>query len=106
MKTNYRIPHVEAVEVPRPHVMRLTFDDGIVRELEFLAGGNEGTVFAPLDDPEFFAQVLVDPVSRTVVWPNGVDLDPAVLHGDSEPAGTSHFRDLTPGTEQHGVRSR
>src|SRR5260370_891869 len=63
MKTTHRIPHVEVVEVPRAHVMRLTFDDGIVRELEFLAGGNEGTVFAPLDDPEFFAQVLVDPRS-------------------------------------------
>jgi Protein of unknown function (DUF2442) len=105
MKTTHRIPHVEAVEVPRAHVMRLTFDDGVVRELEFLADNNEGTVFAPLDDPEFFAQVTVDPESRTVVWPNGVDLDPAVLHGDFEPAGTSHFRDVTPGTEPRGVRS-
>jgi hypothetical protein len=98
MKTTYRIPHVEAVEVPRAHVMRLTFDDGVVKELEFRVTGNEGTVFAPLDDPGFFAQVAVDPESRTVVWPNGVDLDPAVLHGDFEPAGGSHFRDVTPGT--------
>ena len=94
MKTRYRIPHVKTVEVPRHHVMRLTFDDGVVRELEFLAGGHEGTVFEPLDDPGFFAQVTVDPESRTVVWPNGVDLDPAVLHGDSEPAGEAHFREV------------
>jgi hypothetical protein len=37
--------------------MRLTFDDGITRELEFLAGSNPGTVFAPLDDPLYFARV-------------------------------------------------
>jgi hypothetical protein len=61
MKTRYRIPHVKTVEVPRHHVMRLMFDDGVVRELEFLAGGHEGTVFGPLDDPGFFSQVTVDP---------------------------------------------
>ena len=94
MKAKYRIPHIVGVEVPRQHVMRLTFDDGLVRELEFLAGGHGGTVFEPLDDPDFFAQVTVDPISRTVVWPNGADLDPAVLHGDFEPAGESHFREV------------
>ncbi len=93
MKTRYKIPHVESVEVPRDHVMRLTFDDGVTRELEFLAGSNEGTVFAPLDDPQFFAQVTVDAESRTVTWPNGLDLDPAVLHGDFEPVGAPHFRE-------------
>jgi hypothetical protein len=51
MKTSYRIPHVEKAEVPRAHVMRLTFDDGLVRELEFVPRSNSGTVFAPLDDP-------------------------------------------------------
>lgn len=100
MKTKYRIPHVEAVEVPRPHVIRLTFDDGLVRELEFVVGGHEGTVFAPFDDPDFFAQVAVNPENRTVVWPNGVDLDSAVLHGDFKPAGTSYFRDVTPRDEE------
>lgn len=94
MNTKYRTPHVVAVEVPRCHALRLTFDDGLVRELEFLVGGHEGTVFEPLDNPEFFAQVTVDPASRTVVWPNGVDLDPAVLHGDFEPAGDPHFREV------------
>jgi hypothetical protein len=40
-----------------------------------------GPVFEPLRDPDFFAQVTVD--HGTVVWPNGVDLDPVVLHGDA-----------------------
>jgi Protein of unknown function (DUF2442) len=100
MRMRYRIPHVESVEVPRYFVMRLTFDDGLVRELEILGGGHERTVLGPLDDSEFFALVTVDPESRTVVWPNGVDLDPAVLRGDFEPAGDSQFRDVTSSREQ------
>jgi hypothetical protein len=100
MKNNYRIPHVEKVEVPRAHALRLTFDDGLVRELEFLAGSNQETVFAPLDDPAYFAKVRVDPESRTVTWPNGLDLDPAVLHGDFEPAGVSHFREVASWSER------
>ena len=100
MNTKYRIPHIVSVEVPRRHAMRLTFEDGLVRELEFLVGGHEGTVFEPLDDPDFFARVTVDPASRTVVWPNGVDLDPAVLHGDFEPAGEPHFREVGRGGER------
>ena len=90
-KTTYKIPHVESVEVPRDFVMRLTFDDGITRELEFLVGSNEGTVFAPLDDPLYFAQVKVNPESRTVAWPNGLDLDPAVLHSSLRPRRRKPF---------------
>ena len=104
MKSKYRIPHVTTVEILRPHVMRLTFDDGLTRDLEFLVGGNEGTVFEPFDDPQFFSQVTVDPETRTVVWPNGVDLDAAVLHGDFNPAGPSHFRDVSPRSEARSVR--
>ena len=84
--------------------MRITFEDGVIKEFEFLVGSNQGTVSAPLDDAGFFAQVKVDPESRTVMWPNGLDLDPAVLHGDFEPAGVSHFRDVTP-TGQGAVNS-
>jgi hypothetical protein len=42
-----------------------------------LNGNLRGPVFQPLQDPAFFAQVRVD--YGTVVWPNGVDLDPDVL---------------------------
>ena len=86
-------------------IVRLTFDDGLIRELELAAGSNEGTVFAPRDDPPYFAEVKVDLESRTVVWPNGLDLDPAVLHGDFEPAGRSHFRVLSSGTDRRTARS-
>jgi hypothetical protein len=30
-----------------------------------------------------------------VAWPNGVDLDPVVLHGDAEPATSEHQREVS-----------
>jgi hypothetical protein len=63
------------------HRLRLTFSDGLVREVDLdpiLHGG----VFEALREEGTFAQVAVDPVAGTIYWPNGVDLDPDVLHGD------------------------
>jgi hypothetical protein len=40
----------------------------------------------PLRDIEYFRQVRVDEESRTIVWPNGLDPAPELLHGDYEPA--------------------
>lgn len=93
----HRIPKVTKVDVPRPFVLRLKFDDGLVRELEFVQTGQEGMMFEALLDAEFFALVSVDPVSGTIVWPNAVDLDPSVLHGDYEAAGTASFREVRGG---------
>jgi hypothetical protein len=76
---------VIAVEVLGHYRLRLGFSDGSSRDVD-LAGELRGPVFAPLTDPEFFARVRVDDDLGTVVWPNGADLDPLVLHGDFEPA--------------------
>ena len=65
--------------------LRITFSDGLVRELDLdpmLRGG----VLDELRIPEIFEQVTVDEAAGTVVWPNGIDLDPDVLHGDFDPA--------------------
>jgi hypothetical protein len=66
--------------------LRLTFSDGLVREVD-LSNDLWGPMAAPLQDPAFFHQVRVDLELGTVVWPNGYDLDPDVLHGDHEPVG-------------------
>lgn len=65
--------------------LRVTFSDGLVRELDF-EGALEGDVFAPLASIEAFAAAAVDDVAGTVCWPGGIDLDPDVLHGDYPPA--------------------
>jgi hypothetical protein len=75
---------VTSVEVLCHYRLRLGFSDGSSRDVD-LTGELHGPVFEPLADPSFFAQVRVDDELGTVVWPNGADLDPLVLHGDFEP---------------------
>ena len=82
-----QLARIVDVEHLGQHRLRLTFTDGLVRELDFSdAVGDWGGVLEPLCDPAFFAQVAVDRVAGTIAWPNGVDFDPDVLHGDHEPA--------------------
>jgi hypothetical protein len=50
----------------------------------------------PLRDLAFFRQVRVDPELRTIVWPNGFDLDPDVLHG-------RRSKDMPPATTQQSA---
>jgi hypothetical protein len=76
---------ITSVEVLGHYRLRLGFSDGSVRDVD-LTGELHGPVFEPLSAPDFFAQVQVDDELGTVVWPNGADLDPLVLHGDFEPA--------------------
>jgi hypothetical protein len=80
-RTLARITRVEPLEGFR---LGLAFTDGLVREVD-LSGDLWGQTAEPLQDPDYFRQVRVDPELGTVVWPNGYDLDPDVLHGDHEP---------------------
>jgi Protein of unknown function (DUF2442) len=78
-RSTTRIHDVVDVDVTGDHRLRVTFDDGQVREVD-LADQLFGPVFEPLADPDLFAQVRVDPESGTVAWPTGADLDPIVLY--------------------------
>jgi len=78
------LPRVVAVEPLESSRLRLTFTDAPIREVD-LSGELWGPMAEPLQDPDYFRQVRVDPELGTVVWPNGFDLDPDVLHGDNAP---------------------
>ncbi len=78
------LARVTAVEPLEGFRLRLTFTDGLVREVD-LSGDLWGPMAEPLQDPAYFHRVSVDSELGTVVWPNGYDLDPDVLHGDHEP---------------------
>ncbi len=75
---------VTQVEPLEDHSLRVTFNDGVVRDVDcsFLL---YGTLGEPLRDPDYFRQARVDEEARTVVWPNGLDPAPELLHGDYEP---------------------
>lgn len=62
------------------HVLRLSFEDGTVGDVDlgYLVG--RGPVFEPLRDPEYFARVAVDRELGTIVWPNGADVAPETLY--------------------------
>lgn len=66
-------------EIVAPYTLRITFDDGTVRVINF-APVLEGYYYAPLRDLTLFNQVRVDPEVHTLVWPNGADFDPATLY--------------------------
>lgn len=84
MSSTRALPRVTNVEPLDGFRLLLTFTDGLVREVE-LSGDLWGPMAEPLQDPDYFRRVRVDPELGTVVWPNGFDLDPDVLHGDHEP---------------------
>jgi hypothetical protein len=76
-----RVTDVEPLD---DHRLRVSFNDGVVRDVDctFLFRGALGE---PLRDPEYFKQVHLDEEGGTVVWPNGLDPAPELLHGDYEP---------------------
>ncbi|GMQ79571.1 MAG: DUF2442 domain-containing protein [Anaerolineae bacterium] len=73
------IHQVVTYEIVDNYKIRLTFDDGTERTIDFepiLTGG----VFGPLLDLELFNDVTLDKQFGTLVWPTGADIDPMVLY--------------------------
>ena len=94
-------PVVVGAAVIRPHVMRLHFCDGVVHDIQYRPGETTESLLAPLDDPDYFAQVRVDVEAGTIVWPNELDLAPEVL-----PATTSQARSWASTTSPQTVKPR
>lgn len=69
---------VSAMPLPR-YRLRLRFTDGSegVADLAHLVGKG---VFEAWRDEGAFEAVAVDPLTRTVTWPGGIDLCPDVLY--------------------------
>ena len=76
---NHPIYRVTSVEHIASYSLRLSFDDGLSRIIDF-EPILEGELFGSLRDPVMFARVQLDPEVHTVVWPSGADFDPATLH--------------------------
>jgi hypothetical protein len=74
--------HIVGVTVIGEHALRLMFEDGTVGDVAFADSEWQG-VLAPLRDPEFFAQVRVDPEIGTIVWPGGLDMAPEPLYAEA-----------------------
>lgn len=85
----HRIYRVRSFQKVAPYTLRVWFDDGIERTIDFRPILT-GELYGPLRDASVFDRVRVDPEVHTLVWPNGADFDPATLHDWPE-----HVNDLT-----------
>jgi hypothetical protein len=76
----HAIHKVRSFEIVAPYTLCVCFEDGTAQTIDFhpiLAG----ELYGPLLDADLFNRVRIDPEARTLVWPNGADFDPAMLHG-------------------------
>jgi len=70
---------VKSFAIIGPYTLRVGFDDGIFREIDFRPI-LQGELYGPLRDLHLFEQVMLDAEVHTLSWPNGADFDPGTLH--------------------------
>ena len=75
----HEIHRVVRFEQVAPFTLRVVFDDDVAQVIDF-SPVLEGELYGPLRNPALFSQVRIDPEAHTLVWPNGADFDPAMLH--------------------------
>ena len=75
----HKIYRVVDFEVVGPYTLRVVFDDGVERVIDF-RGVLAGPMYGALREEEMFRQVEIDQEAHTLVWPNGADFDPETLH--------------------------
>ena len=84
---SHEIHRVSSFKKVAPYTLHVEFADGTIQVIDFLPV-LKGELFGPLQNPTIFDQVRLDPEVHTLVWPNGADFDPAILHNwpESGPA--------------------
>ncbi len=73
------IHRVTSFDAIGPYTLRVEFDDQTRQDIDFRPV-LRGELYGPLRDEAIFNQVCIDPEVHTLVWPNGADFDPAILH--------------------------
>lgn len=98
---------VESVKVLDGFRVHVKFTDGVEKEID-LEPVIWGPVFEQIrNDPDYFRQVYVDPLSKTLTWPNGVDLDPdSLYYGDEEPPWWTEYKKQQKKKKTRALRER
>ena len=60
------------------YTLLVFFDDDAQQVIDF-EPVLHGEMWGPLRDLALFNQVSIDPIARTLTWPNGADFDPETL---------------------------
>jgi hypothetical protein len=93
---------VRAATPLQPYVIRVVFADGEVRDVD-IEPLLSGPVFGPLREHSLFAQVHVDELGDTIIWPTGADLDPDAIYGTAPADWSPPMQVWTPERPVHAV---
>ncbi|HZQ06688.1 MAG TPA: DUF2442 domain-containing protein [Anaerolineae bacterium] len=108
--SNKKFPTLVLVKSVQPldgYRVHITFTNGVERDVD-LEPVIWGPVFEEIrNDPNYFRQVYVDPISQTLTWPNEVDLDPESLYyGDEEPPWWTEYKERQKKKRARQLRER
>ncbi len=70
---------VRDVEIVAPYTLSVSFDDD-TRQITNFEPVLRGELYGPLRDLDLFRRVQINREAHTLVWPNGADFDPSILH--------------------------
>ncbi|MDQ3019286.1 MAG: DUF2442 domain-containing protein [Bacteroidota bacterium] len=76
---SHSIYKITTCKIISPYILELTFNDGLIKKINF-EKILYGEMYSPLSDLNLFNRVKINPEVFTIVWPNGADFDPALLH--------------------------
>ena len=88
---SHEIHKVTGFERVSPFTLRVAFADGSAQVIDFRPV-LKGELYRPLKDASVFDQVRLDPEAHTLVWPNGVDFDPSILHNWQRSSASAKLR--------------
>lgn len=71
--------HIISVKYLSGYTLALVFDDGKKLSIDF-TDQLYGEIYEPLKNIEEFKKVRIDPVFKTISWPNGADFAPEFLY--------------------------
>jgi hypothetical protein len=86
--------HVVKVTYLNDYKLRLKFNNGVVKDVD-LQDELYGEIFEPLKDIDIFKQVVINPDTNTIEWPNGADLAPEFLYETGQEVEPSPSPEVT-----------
>jgi len=78
------MPHVINASYVKDYLIRVKFDDGTQKVVDFTDYIGRGGISSELEDEEYFKRFFID--LNTVCWPNGADVAPERLYELGTPA--------------------
>ncbi len=77
------MPHVIDAVYLEDYLIRITFNDGQIKVVDFQPYAKRKGVFSLLKDKTYFRKFFID--LHTVCWPNGADVAPERLYELGQP---------------------